>query len=78
MPTALEVAQISRLVAAFAAAAVRADRAGVDFVELHAAHGYLMHSFLSPVSNRRTDGYGGSLANRMRFPLEVAAAVRSV
>jgi 2,4-dienoyl-CoA reductase-like NADH-dependent reductase (Old Yellow Enzyme family) len=78
VPAALEVAQISRLVAAFAAAAIRADRAGVDFVELHGAHGYLLHSFLSPISNRRTDAYGGSLANRMRFPLEVVAAVRAV
>jgi 2,4-dienoyl-CoA reductase-like NADH-dependent reductase (Old Yellow Enzyme family) len=62
---------------AFVAAACRADRAGFDIVELHAAHGYLLHSFLSPISNGRTDRYGGSLENRMRFPLEVARAVRA-
>jgi 2,4-dienoyl-CoA reductase-like NADH-dependent reductase (Old Yellow Enzyme family) len=62
---------------AFVAAARRADRLGFDLVELHSAHGYLLHSFLSPVSNHRDDRYGGSLGNRMRFPLEVAAAVRA-
>jgi len=62
---------------AFVAATRRAEAAGFDIVELHSAHGYLLHSFLSPISNRRTDRYGGSLENRMRFPLEVARAVRA-
>ena len=61
----------------FADAALRALTAGFKVVELHMAHGYLCHQFLSPLSNRRTDGYGGSLENRMRFPLEVARAVRA-
>ena len=59
-------------------AAERAVRIGFDVVELHIAHGYLLHQFTSPLSNTRTDGYGGSLENRMRFPLEVARAVRAV
>jgi 2,4-dienoyl-CoA reductase-like NADH-dependent reductase (Old Yellow Enzyme family) len=63
---------------AFAAAARRAARLGFEAIELHCAHGYLLHQFLSPVSNRRDDEYGGSLANRMRFPLEVFEAVRAV
>jgi len=61
---------------AFSAAAVRAARLGIDAIQLHGAHGYLLHQFLSPLSNRRADEYGGSLANRMRFPLEVFDAVR--
>ncbi len=61
---------------AFAAAAVRAVRAGFEIVEIHMAHGYLLHSFLSPLSNFRSDTYGGSLEGRMKFPLEVASAVR--
>ena len=61
---------------AFVAATHRAHNAGFQFVELHAAHGYLLHSFLSPLSNQRTDEYGGSLENRMRFVLEVAGAMR--
>jgi len=62
---------------AFASAARRAARVGVEGVQLHGAHGYLLHEFLSPLSNRRTDEYGGSLENRMRFPLEVFEAVRA-
>jgi len=62
----------------FAAAAMRALAAGFRAVELHMAHGYLGHEFLSPLSNARTDGYGGVLENRMRFPLEVTEAVRAV
>ena len=75
-PRALDRADLARLRAAFASAAARAARLGVDALELHAAHGYLLHEFLSPVSNRRSDEYGGSLENRMRFPLEVFDAVR--
>jgi NADPH2 dehydrogenase len=62
---------------AFVAAALRADQMGIDAIELHAAHGYLLHEFLSPLSNQRDDDYGGSLANRMRYPLEVFAALRA-
>jgi len=76
-PLALDAAGLKRIRDAFAAAAVRAARAGFDAVELHAAHGYLLHQFLSPLSNRREDAYGGSLENRMRFPLEVFEAVRA-
>src|SRR5262249_59186718 len=63
---------------AFAAAAQRAVRIGFDAIELHMAHGYLAHSFMSPISNERTDQYGGTLENRMRFPREIAEAVRHV
>jgi 2,4-dienoyl-CoA reductase-like NADH-dependent reductase (Old Yellow Enzyme family) len=63
-------------VESFRIAAARAVQAGFDVVEIHAAHGYLIHEFLSPLSNHRTDQYGGSLENRMRFALEVTAAVR--
>jgi anthraniloyl-CoA monooxygenase len=66
------------VIAAFEAAARRAERAGFDLIELHLAHGYLLSSFLSPLSNQRTDAYGGSLENRLRFPLEVVRAVRAV
>ncbi len=69
---------LDRVVADFVAAAERGVAAGFDLVELHAAHGYLLSSFLSPVSNRRTDEYGGPLAHRLRFPLEVFDAVRAV
>ncbi|HEX3862011.1 MAG TPA: NADH:flavin oxidoreductase/NADH oxidase [Stellaceae bacterium] len=77
-PEELDEAGLARIRDAFVVAARRADRLGFDLVELHGAHGYLLHSFLSPVANRRTDPYGGSVDNRMRFPLEVAAAVRAV
>jgi len=77
-PEALDQAGIERIKASFAAAARRALAAGFDLIELHGAHGYLLHEFLSPLSNRRSDRYGGSLENRMRFPLEVAEAVRAV
>ena len=77
VPRALTRAEIKALVARFADSTRRAAQVGFDAIELHAAHGYLMHEFLSPLSNRRDDEYGGSLANRMRFPLEVFAAVRA-
>jgi 2,4-dienoyl-CoA reductase-like NADH-dependent reductase (Old Yellow Enzyme family) len=76
-PQALDEAGLARVREAFAATAARAARLGLDGVELHAAHGYLLHQFLSPISNQRTDEYGGSLENRMRFPLEVFDAVRA-
>jgi 2,4-dienoyl-CoA reductase-like NADH-dependent reductase (Old Yellow Enzyme family) len=76
-PEELDAAGIARVVADFTAAARRAVRAGFDVLELHAAHGYLLHQFLSPLSNRRTDEYGGSLENRARLPLQVVAAVRA-
>ena len=75
-PTALDRAGLKRVREEFAAAARRAARLGLDALEVHAAHGYLLHEFLSPLANRRDDEYGGSLANRMRFPLEVFDAVR--
>jgi len=78
VPREMTAADIERARGAFVAAAARAVRIGFDAIELHAAHGYLIHSFMSPLSNRRTDDYGGSQENRMRFPLEVAAAVRAV
>lgn len=77
-PLALDAKGLLRIKEAFVQAALRAHRAGVDFIELHAAHGYLLHQFLSPVANQRTDEYGGSSENRMRFPLEVFEAVRAV
>ena len=76
-PAALDRDGLRRVRDAFAASAVRADRIGVDAIQLHGAHGYLMHQFLSPLSNKRDDEYGGSLANRMRFPLEIFEAVRA-
>jgi 2,4-dienoyl-CoA reductase-like NADH-dependent reductase (Old Yellow Enzyme family) len=76
-PAELDAAGLARLRTAFADATRRADRLGFDAIELHAAHGYLLHQFLSPLSNRRTDGYGGTLENRLRFPLEVFDAVRA-
>jgi 2,4-dienoyl-CoA reductase-like NADH-dependent reductase (Old Yellow Enzyme family) len=77
-PRELSAGDIPGLVDAFAASAQRALAIGFDVIELHSAHGYLLHEFLSPLSNRRTDPYGGSLENRMRFPLEVARALREV
>jgi len=76
-PVPLDAAGLARVRTAFAAAAARADRLGIDGLELHAAHGYLLHQFLSPLANHRIDEYGGSLANRMRFPLEVFDAIRA-
>jgi len=76
-PHPLTVAELAEIRDAFVAAARRALTAGFDVIELHAAHGYLLHQFLSPLSNRRDDEYGGPLENRMRFPLEVASAVRA-
>ena len=76
-PQEMDTADMARVRDAFVAAARRADRLGAQIAELHAAHGYLLQQFLSPVSNRRGDGYGGSLASRMRYPLEVFAAVRA-
>jgi 2,4-dienoyl-CoA reductase-like NADH-dependent reductase (Old Yellow Enzyme family) len=75
-PHALDAAGLQRVRQAFVAAAVRAHRLGLDAIELHAAHGYLLHQFLSPLSNQRSDAYGGSLEQRMRFPLEVFGAMR--
>jgi 2,4-dienoyl-CoA reductase-like NADH-dependent reductase (Old Yellow Enzyme family) len=77
-PKALSKAEIHALADSFRDAAERALRAGFDVVEIHGAHGYLIHQFLSPLSNRRADEYGGSLDNRLRFALEVTAAVRAV
>ena len=77
-PVALDSAGLARVRQAFVDAARRADRLGIDAIELHSAHGYLLHEFLSPLANHRTDEYGGVLANRMRFPLEVFEAVREV
>ena len=76
-PRALALDELPAVVAAFAAAARRAIDAGFDLVELHAAHGYLLHQFLSPLSNTRTDTYGGSLENRARLLLEIVRAVRA-
>src|ERR1700684_3222916 len=74
-PLALDPQGLARIRDAFVAAAKRAERLGLDALELHCAHGYLLHQFLSPISNRRTDQYGGSLQNRLRYPLEVFDAV---
>jgi 2,4-dienoyl-CoA reductase-like NADH-dependent reductase (Old Yellow Enzyme family) len=77
-PAALDEAGLEHIRRAFAAAAARADRIGVDAIELHMAHGYLLHEFLSPLANHRADAFGGTLENRMRFPLQVFDAVRAV
>src|ERR1700716_2638521 len=76
-PLALDALGLKRVRDAFVATAKRAERLGIDALELHSAHGYLLHQFLSPISNKRTDQYGGSLQNRMRYPLEVFDAVRA-
>jgi NADPH2 dehydrogenase len=76
-PLALDAAGLKRIRDAFVATAQRAERLGIDALEVHCAHGYLLHQFLSPISNRRTDQYGGSLENRLRYPLEVFDAVRA-
>ena len=76
-PTELTADQLQQTLWAFVNAAGRAGKAGFRLIELHAAHGYLLHEFLSPLSNHRTDAYGGSLENRMRFPLQVIRAVRA-
>jgi 2,4-dienoyl-CoA reductase-like NADH-dependent reductase (Old Yellow Enzyme family) len=76
-PRALTIEDIKVLMDTFAGAAERVQRSGAGLIELHGAHGYLLHQFMSPISNRRTDQYGGNLENRMRFPLEVFEAVRS-
>jgi len=77
IPTELSIEQIQLVVQQFSDAAERAMRAGFKVIELHGAHGYLIHSFLSPLTNTRGDDYGGSIENRMRLALEVATAVRN-
>lgn len=77
VPAALTPRELDDLTAVFEAATRRADRLGLDLIEVHGAHGYLLHQFLSPLSNKREDAWGGSLENRMRFPLEVFKAMRA-
>jgi 2,4-dienoyl-CoA reductase-like NADH-dependent reductase (Old Yellow Enzyme family) len=77
IPKAMDETDIGEVVEAFAAAARRAEAAGYDILEIHGAHGYLLHQFLSPLTNKRNDGFGGTRENRMRFPLEVTRAVRA-
>jgi anthraniloyl-CoA monooxygenase len=77
-PKAMDRADLDRVREQFVAAAQMADRAGFDMLELHCAHGYLLSSFITPLTNRRDDEYGGTLANRMRYPLEIFHAVRAV
>src|ERR1700749_2849565 len=76
-PSALDAAGLARIRDAFVDAAKRAERLGIDALELHGAHGYLMHEFLSPIANKRTDEYGGSLQKPVRYPLEIYDAVRA-
>jgi 2,4-dienoyl-CoA reductase-like NADH-dependent reductase (Old Yellow Enzyme family) len=78
LPKAMSAADMAEVIVAFREAARRANDAGFDVVEVHAAHGYLLHEFLSPLSNHRTDDYGGERAGRMKFPLEVVETVRAV
>jgi 2,4-dienoyl-CoA reductase-like NADH-dependent reductase (Old Yellow Enzyme family) len=77
VPHAMTTDDIKRCIGEFVASTKRVERIGFDLIELHGAHGYLLHQFMSPLSNRRTDEYGGSLENRIRFPLEVFRAVRA-
>ena len=77
LPNELSKGELRDLIKAFVTAAQRADRVGVDGIELHGAHGYLLHQFLSPIANQRSDEYGGSFENRIRFPLELFKAVRA-
>jgi len=77
LPHELSKAELSSLIQAFVESAQRAVRVGVDGIELHGAHGYLLHQFLSPIANQRSDEYGGSFENRIRFPLELFKAVRA-
>jgi len=76
-PLELDASGLKRIREAFVSATLRAERLGVDGIEVHGAHGYLLHQFLSPISNHRTDQYGGSLQNRLRYPLEVFDAMRA-
>ena len=76
-PTAMSLEYMAQVREAFVSAAQRAQRIGIDAIELHAAHGYLLHQFLSPLANQRTDAYGGSFENRIRFVMEVFTAVRA-
>jgi 2,4-dienoyl-CoA reductase-like NADH-dependent reductase (Old Yellow Enzyme family) len=78
IPAPLDGESMDRIIGSYVAATCRADDAGFEVIELHCAHGYLLHSFLSPLMNKRDDEFGGSLENRMRFPLRVAEAVRNV
>ena len=78
VPRAMTRADMDAVCDAFVQATHYAEQAGFDMLELHAAHGYLLSSFISPLTNRRTDDYGGSLENRLRFPLEVSRAMRAV
>ena len=78
VPKELTKDGIKRVVQGFVDAAKRAVKAGIDVIEIHNAHGYLLHSFLSPASNKRTDEYGGSFENRTRLTLEIVDAVRAV
>jgi anthraniloyl-CoA monooxygenase len=77
VPAEIDRASMDRVKAEFVAAAIRGERCGFDMLEMHTAHGYLLASFLSPLTNKRTDEYGGSLENRLRFPLEVFEAMRA-
>jgi 2,4-dienoyl-CoA reductase-like NADH-dependent reductase (Old Yellow Enzyme family) len=77
-PTALSIAAIQTLTTSFVSAARRSVEAGFDLIEIHAAHGYLLHEFLSPLTNHRTDDYGGSFENRIRFLCDIVQAVRNV